>query len=195
MDTSCVVSVLESYRRRGRGPGWFESRLGGNVCVPRAVETEFKKIQKASRRGGGRHPSLSWLSRLPGSQKGWIYGLYRDPGTDAGLLGQLERMHGEAAGSPDSEGARAWMASKKARVSRMGAGAGGPRAAARAALRRLYIEAAADRAIMAQSVSIARASPGGALLVSRDGDFVAFAGRLSEISGGAMRVVRPEAMP
>lgn len=190
MDTSCVVSVLESYRRLGRGPGWFESRLKGEICIPRAVESEFKKIQKSNRRGRGRHPALSWLARLPGSQKDWIYGLYRDPGTDAELLRLMEEMHGGAAGSPESEGARAWMASKKARVSRMGIVGRG----AKAALRRLYIEAAQDRVIMAQSVSIARAS-GRAVLVSRDGDFVSFAGRLEEISGGAMRVLRPEAMP
>ena len=73
----------------------------------------------------------------------------------------------------------------------MGAGGrGGPRAV----LRRLYIEAAQDRVIMAQSISIARAS-GGAVLVSRDGDFVSFAATLKEISGGSMRVLRPEAMP
>lgn len=191
MDTSCVVSVLESYRKLGRGPGWFESRLEGRVCIPRAVESEFKKIQKLNRRGKGRRPGLSWLARLPGSQKDWIYGLYRDPGTDAELLRRIESMHGGAAGSPESDGARAWMASKRARVSRMGAGArGGPRAV----LRRLYIEAAQDRVIMAQSISIARAS-GGAVLVSRDGDFVSFAATLKEISGGSMRVLRPEAMP
>ena len=49
---------------------------------------------------------------------------------------------------------------------------------------------------MAQAVSIA-ASTGGAraggppaaVLVSRDGDFTAFAGRLGEIAGGAMSIV------
>lgn len=193
MDTSCVVAVLESYRRLGRGPGWFESRLGGRVCIPRAVESEFKKIQKANRRGRGRHPALSWMARMPGSQKDWIYGLYRDAGADPGLLGTVEKMHGEAAGSPESEGARAWIASKRARIERMGIDARG-RGGAKAALRRLYIEASADRTIMAQAVAISR-SVGGAALVSRDGDFVAFAGSLEEISGGSMRVVRPEAMP
>ena len=116
MDTSCVVSVLESYRRLGRGPGWFESRLKGEICIPRAVESEFKKIQKSNRRGRGRHPALSWLARLPGSQKDWIYGLYRDPGTDAELLRLMEEMHGGAAGSPESEGARVDGQQKGARL-------------------------------------------------------------------------------
>lgn len=196
METSSVVLVLESYRRTGRGPPWFESRLGGGLCVPRAVESEFKKILKANRRGRGRRPSLAWMSRLPGAHKDWIYGLYRDPAGAAGHLRSVERMHGAAAGSPDSDEARAWMASKRARLDRMGIDARAARGGdAKSALRRLYIEAGADRAIMAQAVAIARASPGPSVLVSRDGDFVAFSRALEEISGGSMRVARPEQMP
>lgn len=195
METSSVVAVLESYSRTGAGPAWFE-RSRGSVCVPRAVESEFKKIQKRNRRGKGRRPSLSWLARLPGSQKDWIYGLYRDPGACAPLLREVEKMHGDAAGRPDSAEARAWMSSKRARLERMGVDArsarGGP---AKSALLRLYIEASADRAIMAQALAIARACKGPSVLVSRDGDFVAFARGLERISGGAMSVARPQEMP
>ena len=195
METSSIVAVLESYRKRGKGPDWFERRLGRSVCVPRAVESEFKKIRKSNRRGAGRHPSLAWLSRLPGSQKDWIYGLYRDPGVCSKLLLKVEKMHGDAAGRPESAEARAWMASKRTRLDKMGIARTAHGGAAKSALRRLYVEAAADRLIMAQALAIARAFPGQSTLVSRDGDFVAFATNLADMSGGTMHVLRPEAMP
>ena len=189
METSAVVLVLKSYHERGRGPPWFEKRLDGKLVVPRAVETEFKRLQKANKKGRGRN-DIGWMGRVKGAEKNWIYDMYKEPGTDGGLLHGIERMHMAAVNEPGTAEARAWLKVKKRHL--FGAWkitAKSAEASPKPALRRLYEDAKADRIIMMQAVMIARSLEGKAVLVSNDGDFTAFAKPLEEISGGAMRVV------
>ena len=156
--------------------------------VPRAVETEFKRLQKASKRGRN---GIAWMGRVKGAEKNWIYDMYQEPGRDGGLLRRIERMHMAAVNEPETEEARAWLKAKKARLSRawrISAESAG--ASPKPALRRLYGDAKTDRAIMMQAVLIARSLEGKAAPVSDDGDFTAFARPLEEMSGGAMRAVR-----
>ena len=190
METSAVVLVLKSYHEIGRGPAWFERRLDGKLAVPRAVETEFKRLQKANKRGRGRN-DIAWMGRVKGAKKNWIYDMYQEPGRDGGLLRRIERMHTAAVNEPGTAEARAWLKAKKARLFsawRISAKSAG--ASPKPALRRLYEDAKTDRIIMMQAVTIARSLEGKAALVSNDGDFTAFAKPLEEISGGAMRAVR-----
>ena len=207
IETSAVVAVLGAVRAGRRPPRWFEeSRDGGRLAVPRTVEVELKRLRKSNRRGAGSRADLSWLARLRGSDLRWVYDLYREAPIDARVLSEVERMHGEAARDSGGDAARAWLRSKRSfvreRSGQGGGGAGAPKgAAAGRALAALNRAAANDRAIMAQAVAIASAaarSGGGsggaagqpaAVLVSRDGDFTAFAGGLEEIAGGAMSVV------
>lgn len=210
IETSAVVEVLRTIHAGRRPPRWFEaSRDEGRLAVPRAVEVELKRLRKSNRRGAGSRSELSWLARLGGRHLQWVYGLYREAPVDADVLSQITRMHEEAVsgrgggsggGSGGDDAARSWLRSKRAFVlGRLGYdGAseplGGPKAGR--ALAALNRAAGNDRVIMAQAVSIA-ASTGGAraggppaaVLVSRDGDFTAFAGRLGEIAGGAMSIV------
>ena len=197
METSAVVFVLDHYGREGRWPAWFERRrAAGRLVIPRAVEKEFKKLQRANRKGSGKHPDLLWMARLKGADKSWIYDLYQDPGIDQEILSSVEGMHREALNAPEGPAATKWLAvKKKYLLKNMGADAGADAAAAKKrALIHLRDAARADRVIAAQAVSIARTAGGGCVLVARDADFTAFAGRLEEISGCGMRVVRPEQM-
>ena len=208
IETSAVVAVLGAVRAGRRPPRWFEeSRDGGRLAVPRTVEVELKRLRKSNRRGAGSRADLSWLARLRGRDLRWVYDLYREAPIDARVLSEVERMHGEAARDRGGAAARAWLRSKRSfvreRCGQGGGGAGGPEgAAAGRALAALNRAAANDRAIMAQAVAIASAAaragggggrgaagPPAAGLVSRDGDFTAFAGGLEEIAGGAMSVV------
>ena len=190
METTAVVLVLKSYHEIGRGPAWFERRLDGKLVVPRAVETEFKRLQKANKRGKGRN-DIAWMGRVKGAEKNWIYDMYQEPGRDGGLLRRIERMHMAAVNEPGTAEARAWLKAKKARLfSAWRISAKSAEASPKPALRRLYEDAKTDRIIMMQAVMIARSLEGKAVLVSNDGDFTAFAKPLEEISGGAMRVVR-----
>ena len=209
IETSAVVEVLRTIHAGRRPPRWFEaSRDEGRLAVPRAVEVELKRLRKSNRRGAGSRSELSWLARLGGRHLQWVYGLYREAPVDADVLSQITRMHAEAvsgrggsSGGGGGDAARSWLRSKRAFVlGRFGYdGAseplGGPKAGR--ALAALNRAAENDRAIMAQAVAIA-ASAGGArraggapaaVLVSRDGDFTAFADRLGEIAGGAMGIV------
>ena len=208
IETSAVVAVLGAIHAGRRPPLWFEeSRDGGRLAVPRTVEVELKRLRKSNRRGAGSRADLSWLARLRGRDLGWVYDLYREAPIDARVLSEVERMHGEAARDSGGAAARAWLRSKRSFVrERLGQGGGGwagapGGVAAGRALAALNRAAANDRAIMAQAVAIAaaaaRAGGGGrgaaslpaAVLVSRDGDFTAFAGGLEEIAGGSMSVV------
>ena len=211
IETSAVVAVLGAIRAGRRPPRWFEeSRGGGRLAVPRTVEVELKRLRKSNRRGAGSRADLSWLARLRGRDLQWVYDLYREAPIDARVLSEVERMHGEAARDRDGAAARAWLRSKRSFVRERcgrGGGPGGPGGpegvAAGRALAALNRAAANDRAIMAQAVAIAAAaarsgggggggggaSPPAAVLVSRDGDFTAFAGGLEEIAGGSMSVV------
>lgn len=200
METSAVVGVL-SARYAGRAaPRWFDDNMrGGRIAVPRTVEVELKRLRKSNRRGAGRRADLSWLARLRGSDLQWVYGLYRGPPVDSGVLSRIAAMHEGAVRDPGGQAAAAWLRSKRAFVrGRVGldpSALSGHRAGRALAL--LSRAADNDRAIMAQAVAIAsaaasKAPPGAAfgppVLVSRDGDFTAFAGPLEEIAGGAMRV-------
>ena len=203
-----MVAVLGAVHAGRRPPRWFEeSRDGGRLAVPRTVEVELKRLRKSNRRGAGSRADLSWLARLRGRDLRWVYDLYREAPIDARVLSEVERMHGEAARDSGGAAARAWLRSKRSfvreRRGQGGGGAGAPEgAAAGRALAALNRAAANDRAIMAQAVAIAAAAaragggggrgaagPPAAVLVSRDGDFTAFAGGLEEIAGGAMSVV------
>lgn len=207
IETSAVVEVLRALHAGRRPPRWFEvSRGEGRLAVPRTVEVELKRLRKLNRRGAGTRAELSWLARLGGRDLQWVYELYREAPIDARVLSEVERMHAEAAGDSGGDAARSWLRSKRAFArERLGhadaSSLGGPRAGR--ALAALARAAANDRAIMAQAVGIASAAarrlrgggasahaggPPAAVLVSRDGDFTAFAGRLEEISGGAMAV-------
>ncbi len=201
METSAVVGVL-SARYAGRpAPRWFEDGMrGGRIAVPRTVEVELKRLRKSNRRGAGRRADLSWLARLRGSDLEWVYGLYRSPPIDAGVQSRIAAMHGAAVRDPGGQAAAAWLRSKRTFVrGRLGldpSSLSGHRAGR--ALSLLSRAAGNDRDIMAQAVAIAsaaasRAPPGAAsgppVLVSRDGDFTAFAGPLEDIAGGSMRVV------
>ena len=202
METSAVVEVLGAHRAGRRPPAWFEaSRSGGRLAVPRTVEVELKRLRKSNRRGAGSRTELSWLARLGGRDLQWVYDLYREAPIDGGVLARIARMHDEAVRDRDGAAARSWLRSKRAFVrGRLGYGGAGPLEGPKAgrALAALNRAAANDRAIMAQAVAIAAASaasavgagpPPAAVLVSRDGDFTAFAGRLEEIAGGTMRIV------
>lgn len=190
METSAVVLVLKSYHERDRGPSWFERRLDDKLAVPRAVETEFKRLRKANKRGMGRN-DIAWLGRVKGANKDWIYNLYRDPGKDGILLDRIGRMHMAAVNEPDSAEARAWLKIKKAHMVRVAKiNPKSANANPKPALRRLYEDAETDRTIMMQAVMIARSLEGKSTLVSNDGDFTAFAAPLGEISGGAMHVTK-----
>ena len=204
IETSAVVEVLRAHHSGRRPPAWFESsRSGGRLAVPRTVEVELKRLRKSNRRGAGGRAELSWLARLEGRDLQWVYDLYREAPIDGGVLARIERMHDEAVRDRDGAAARAWLRSKRAFVrERLGHGGAGPLEGPRAgrALAALNRAAANDRAIMAQAVAIAasasaasagQATPAAAaaVLVSRDGDFTAFAGRLEEIAGGTMRIV------
>ena len=210
IETSAVVAVLGAIHAGRRPPRWFEeSRDGGRLAVPRTVEVELKRLRKSNRRGAGSRADLSWLARLRGRDLRWVYDLYREAPIDARVLSEVERMHGKAARDSGGAAARAWLRSKRSFVrERLGRGGGGPGGlggpegvAAGRALAALNRAAANDRAIMAQAVAIATAaaragggggggaSPPAAVLVSRDGDFTAFAGGLEEIAGGSMSVV------
>lgn len=207
IETSAVVEVLRALHAGRRPPRWFEASRGeGRLAVPRTVEVELKRLRKLNRRGAGTRTELSWLARLGGRDLQWVYELYREAPIDARVLSEVERMHAEAAGDSGGDAARSWLRSKRAFArERLGhadaASLGGPRAGR--ALAALARAASNDRAIMAQAVAIASAAarrrtggnahaggPPAAVLVSRDGDFTAFAGRLEEISGGAMAVAR-----
>ena len=174
--------------------------------MPRTVEVELKRLRKSNRRGAGSRTELSWLARLGGRDLQWVYDLYREAPIDGGVLARIARMHDEAVRDRDGAAARSWLRSKRSFVrGRLGYGGAGPLEGPKAgrALAALNRAAANDRAIMAQAVAIAAASAGGgggggggpppapavAVLVSRDGDFTAFAGRLEEIAGGTMRIV------
>lgn len=188
METTAVVLVLKSYHEIGRGPAWFERRLDGKIAVPRAVETEFKRLQKANKRGRN---DIAWMGRVKGAEKNRIYDMYQEPGRDGGLLRRIERMHTAAVNEPGTAEARAWLKIKKARLFRAWRiSAESAEASPKPALRRLYEDAKTDRIIMMQAVMIARSLEGKSVLVSNDGDFTAFAKPLEEMSGGAMRVVR-----
>ena len=201
METSAVVGVLSAKYAGRPAPRWFEDHMrGGRIAVPRTVEVELKRLRKSNRRGAGRRADLSWLARLGGSDLEWVYGLYRAPPVDAGVQSRIEAMHEGAVRDPGGPAAAEWLRSKRAFVrGRMGldpSALSGHRAGRALAL--LSRAAGSDRTIMAQAVAIAsaaapRAPPGGAfrppVLVSRDGDFTAFAAPLEEIAGGTMRVV------
>ena len=195
IETSAVVEVLRARRSGRPPPAWFKSALeAGRIAVPRTVEVELKRLRKSSRRGGGARSDLSWLARLGGRELQWVYDLYRAEPVDGKVAAEIARMHADAARDPGGAAARAWLRSKRMRAGEGARGGGGPPAGPRAgrALAALYRAAENDRAIMAQAVAIA-ARGGGAVppctLVSRDGDFTAFAGRLGEISGGTVRTV------
>lgn len=206
METSAVVGVLWARHSGRPAPCWFDDNMReGRVAVPRTVEVELKRLRKSNRRGAGRRADLSWLARLRGRDLEWVYGLYRGPPVDAGVISRIAAMHEGAVRDPGGPAAAAWLRSKRAfvreRVGMDPSALSGHRAGRALAL--LSRAAGNDRMIMAQAVAIAaaaasRAPPGGAfgppVLVSRDGDFTAFAGPLGGIAGGAMQVVRYSGM-
>ena len=188
METTAVALVLKSYHELGGGPPWFERGPDGKLAVPRAVEAEFKRLQKANKRDRN---DIAWMGRAKEAEKNWIYGMYKEPGRDGGPLRRIERTHMAAVNEPGTAEARAWLKIKKAHLFRAWKiSAESAEASPKPALRRLYEDAKTDRAIMMQAVMIARSLEGKAAPVSDDGDFTAFAKPLEEMSGGAMRAVR-----
>lgn len=202
METSAVVGVLHARHAGRPPPRWFDGHMReGRIAVPRTVEVELKRLRKSNRRGAGRRADLSWLARLRGRDLQWVYDLYRAPPVDAGVHSRIAAMHEGAVRDHSGAAAAAWLRSKRAFVrERLGRD---PSALkdheAGRALALLSRAAANDRMIMAQAVAIASAAAaqgaqpgatsGPSALVSRDGDFTAFAGALEEIAGGSMRVV------
>lgn len=201
METSAVVGVLHARHAGRPPPRWFDGHMReGRIAVPRTVEVELKRLRKSNRRGAGRRADLSWLARLRGRDLQWVYDLYRGPTVDAGVHSRIAAMHEGAVRDHGGAAAAAWLRSKRAfvreRLGRDPSALKGHEAGRALAL--LSRAAANDRMIMAQAVAIASAAasgppPGAAsrasALVSRDGDFTAFAGALEEIAGGSMRVV------
>lgn len=197
-----MVGILWARHSGRRPPRWFEDCMrGGRIAVPRTVEVELKRLRKSNRRGAGsRGNDLSWLARLKGRDLLWVYDLYRGPPVDAGVHSRIAAMHEGAVRDPGGAAAAAWLRSKRSFVAgRLGRDPSSmPIHEAGRALGILSRAAENDRAIMAQAVAIASAAAPGArsgaalrrpVLVSRDGDFTAFAGPLEEIAGGSMRVV------